>query len=174
MGVPGPSRGLRNIPLQMEQPARSNRFRRVSGVEASGTSGSSESEMLQKVRKFAQVNPWVTKFMANPRLVAVRAEGDDGAEDTPPARPMNGDEHLVSPSAALVANLHISNPERSIPDPSPSQLPPSTTNVAMTQPPASVTPQAHRSSTLSPEHAQEKPPSTPERPRSGRRRPGGK
>jgi len=156
----------------MEEQARSNRFRRVSGVEASGTSGSSESEMLQKLQEFAQVNPWATKFMANLRLVAVRAEGDDGAEDTPPARPMNGDEDPVSPSAAPVANLHVSNPERSIPDPSPSHLPPSTTNVAMTQPPASVILQAHGSSTLRPEHAQEKPSSTPERPRSGRRRQG--
>ena len=145
----------------MEGPARSNRFARVSGVEASCTSGPSESEMLQKLRQFAQVNPWATKFMANPRLVAVRPQGHDGAEDTPPARPINGDEHPVSPPAAPVPNLHVSTPERSIPDPSPSQLPPSTTNVATTQPPASVTPQARRSSTRSPERAQENPPSTP-------------
>jgi len=158
----------------MEEPARSNRFARVSGVEASGTSGSSESEMLQKLREFAQVNHWATKFMANPRLVAVRPQGHNGAEDTPPARPMNGDEHPVSPPAVPVANLDVSTPERSIPDPAPSQLPPSTTNVATTQPPASVTPQACGSSTLSPERTQENPPSTPERRRSGRRRPGGK
>jgi len=158
----------------MEEPARSNQFARVSGVEASGTSGPSESEMLHKLREFAQVNPWATKFMANPRLVAVRPQGHDGAEDIPPAGPMNGDEHPVSPPAALVTNLDVSTPERSIPDPSPSQLPPSTTNVATTQPPASVTPQARGSSTLSPERAQENPPSTPERRRSGRRRPGGK
>jgi len=158
----------------MEEPARSNRFARVSGVEASGTSGPSESEMLQKLRGFAQVNPWATKFMANPRLVAVRPQGHDGAEDTPPVGPMNGDEHPVSPPAAPVANLDVSPPERSIPDPSPSQLPPSTTNVATTQPPVSVTPLARGASTLSPERAQENPPSTPERRRSGRRRPGGK
>jgi len=114
----------------MEEPARSNRFARVSGVEASGTTGPSESEMLQKHREFAQVNPWTTKFMANPRLVAVRPQGHDGAEDTPPAGPMNGDELLVSPLAAPVANLDVLTPERSIPDPSPSQLPPSTTKVA--------------------------------------------
>jgi len=141
----------------MEEPARSNRFARVSGVEASGTSGHSESEMLQKLWEFAQVNPWASKFMANPRLVAVRPQGHNGAEDTPPAGPMNGDEHPVSPPAALVANLNVSTPERSIRDPSPSQLPPSTTNVATTQPPASVTHQARGSSTLSPERAQENP-----------------
>ena len=158
----------------MEEPARSNRFAPVSGVEASGTSGPSESEMLQKLWQFAQVNPWATKFMGNPRLVAVRPQGHNGAEDTPPAGPLNGDEHPVSPPAAPVTNLEVSTPERSIPDPSPSQLPPSTTNVATTQPPASVTPQVCGSSTLSPERGQDNPLSTPERRRSGRRRPGGK
>ena len=158
----------------MEEPARSNRFARVSGVEASGTSGPSQCEMLQKLREIAQVNPWATKFMANPRLVAVRPQGHDGAVDTPPAGPMNDDEHPVSPRAAPVANLDVPTPERSIAEPSPSQLPPSTTNVATTQPPASVTPQARGSSTLSPDRAQENPPSTPERRRSGRRRLGGK
>jgi len=158
----------------MEELARSNRFARVAGVEASGTSGPSESEMLQKLWEFAQVNPWAIKFIANPRLIAVRPQGHNGAEDTPPAGPMNGDKHPVSPPPAPVANLDVSTPERSIPDPSPSQLLPSTTNVATTQPPASVTPQAHGSSTLSPERAQENPASTPESPRSGRRRPGGK
>jgi len=98
--------------------------------------------------------------MANPRLVAVRPQGHDGAEDTPPARPMNGNKHPVSPPAAPVDNLDVSTPERSIPDSSPSQLPPSTTNVATTQLPAFLTPQARRSSTLSPERAQENPPST--------------
>jgi len=126
----------------MEEPARSNRFARVSEVEASGTSGPSESEMLQKLLEFAQVNPWATKFMANPRLVPVRPQGHNGAEDTPPAGPMNGDEHPVSPRAGPVANLDVSTPETWIPDPSPSQLPQSTTNVATTQPPASVTAQA--------------------------------
>jgi len=143
-------------------------------VEASGTSGPCESEMLQKLREFAQVNPWATKFMANPRLVAVRPQGHDSAEDTPPAGPMNGGEHTVSPSPAPVANRDVSTPERSIPDPSRCQLPPSTTNVATTQPPPSVTPQACGSSTLSPERAQENAPSTHERRRSGRRGPGGK
>ena len=137
---------------------RSNRCAQVSGVEPSGTSGPSESEMLQKLREFAQVNHWATTFMGNPRLVAVRPQGHDGAEKTPHAGPMNSDEHQVSPPAAPVANLDVSTPERWIPDPSPSQLPPSTTNVATTQPPASVTPQARGSSTLSPERAQENPP----------------
>ena len=158
----------------MEEPARSNLVARVSVVEASGTSGPSESEMLQKLLEFAQVNPWATTFMANPRLLAVRPQGYDGAEDTAIARPMNGDEHPVSPPAAQVAKLDVPTPQRSIPDPSPSQLPPSTTNVATTQPLASMTPQARGSSTLSPEGVQEHPPSTPERRRSGRRRPGGK
>jgi len=157
----------------MEEPARSNRFVRGSGVEASSTSGPSVSEMLQKLREFVQVNPWATKFMANPRLVAVRPQGHHGAEDTPPAGHMNGDEHLFLPPAALVTNLDVSTHERSIPDPSPSQLPPSTTNVATTQPPVSVTPQARGSSTLSPKCAQENSPSTPERRRSGRCCPGG-
>ena len=160
-GVPGPSRRRTNIPSQMEEPARSNRFAGVLGVEASGTSASSESEMLQKLPEFAQVNPWATRFMANPRLVAVRPQGNDGAEDTPPAGHMNGDEHPVSPPAAPVANLNVSTPERSIPDPSPSHLLPSTTNVATTQPPACVTPQGRESSTLSPERAQETSLSTP-------------
>ena len=172
--MPGPSRRRRNIPSQMEEPARSNQFARVSGVEASGTSGPSESEMLQKLPEFPQVNPWATKFMANPRLVAVRPQGHDGAQDTPPAGPMNCDEHPGSPPAPPVANLDVSTPERSIPDPTPSQLPSSTTNVATTQAPASVTPQARGSSTLSPERAQDNPSSTPERRRSGGRRPGGK
>ena len=104
----------------MEEPARSNRFARVSGVEASGKSGPSESEMLQKVREFAQVNPCATKFMANPRLVAVRPQEHDGTEDIRPAGPMNGDEHPVTPLAAPVANLDVLTPERLIPDPSPS------------------------------------------------------
>jgi len=158
----------------MEEPARCNRFAWVSVVEASGTAGHSESEMQKKPREFAQVNPWATKFMANPRLIAVGPQGHDGAEDTPPAGPMTGDKHPVSPLAPPVANLDVSTPERSIPDPSPSQLPPSTTNVAMTQPPASVTPQAQGSSTQSPERAQANSASTPERRRSGRRPPGGK
>ena len=74
---------------------RSNRFAQVSGVEVSVTSEPSESEMLQNHHQFAQVNPWATKFMANLRLVAVRPQGHDGAGDTPPARPMNGDKHSV-------------------------------------------------------------------------------
>ena len=99
------------MPLQMEESARSTRFARVSGVEASGTSGPPESDLLQKLRESAQVNPWATKFMANPRLVAVRPQGYAGAEDTPPARPMNGDQYPVSPLAAPVANLDISTAE---------------------------------------------------------------
>jgi len=108
--------------------------------------------------------------MANPRLVAVRPQEYDGAEDTPPARTLNGDEQTVSPAAAPVANFHVSTSEKTIPDPSPSYLPTSTT----TQQPASGTRQGPGSSTLSPEHAHENPPSTPEKSSSGRRDAGGK
>ena len=57
----------------------------MSGVEASGTSGPSECELLEILLAFAHENPWATKFMANLRLLAVRPHGKDGAEDTPPA-----------------------------------------------------------------------------------------
>ena len=115
----------------MEEPARSNRFAPGLGVPASGTSGPSESEMLQKLRKFAQENPWATDFLANPGLVTVRPQGNDGAEDTPPAGPMTRDERPVSPPipAAPVANLEVSTSERTIEHPSTTLLPPST-NVA--------------------------------------------
>jgi len=126
----------------MEQPASSNRFAPRSGVP-SGTSGPSESKMLQKLRKFAQENPLATNFLVNSGLVGLRPQGNDGAEDTPPAGPMIRDERGVSPPAAPAANLALSTPERTIEHPSPrTQLPPSTTNVAPTQPPASVTPPA--------------------------------
>jgi len=158
----------------MEEPARSNRFVRVLGGDSSGTSWPSESVMLPTLLEFAQVNPWATKFMANLRLVAVRPQGHDGTEDTPPPGPMNPNEHPVSPPAAPVANHDVSTPERSMPDPSPSQRPPSTTNGATTHPPASVTLQARGPSTRSGELEQENPPSSPERRCSGRRRLGGK
>ena len=157
----------------MEEPASSNRFAPGSGVP-SGTSGPSESEMLQKLRKFAQENPWATNFLSNPGLVTLRPQGNDGAEDTPPAGPMIRDERPVSPPAAPAANLDLSTPERTIEQPShTTQLPPST-NVALTQPPASVTPPARGSSIQSSEHTPENTPSAHELRRSGRRRPGGK
>ena len=124
----------------MEEPARSNPFAPASGVPVSGTSGPSESEMLQKLRKFAQENPWATNLLANPGLVAARPQGNDGAEDTPPAGPMIRDEHALSPPspAAPVANLDLSTPKRRIEHSSPlRQLPTSTTKVAPTQPLAS-------------------------------------
>ena len=159
--------------MQMEEPASSNRFAPGSGVP-SGTSGPSESEMLQKLRKFAQENPWATNFLSNPGLVTLRPQGNDGAEDTPPAGPMIRDERPVSPPAAPAANLDLSTPERTIEQPShTTQLPPST-NVALTQPPASVTPPARGSSIQSSEHTPENTPSAHELRRSGRRRPGGK
>ena len=160
--------------MQMDEPACSNRFAPGSGVP-SGTSGPSESEMLQKLWKFVQENPWPTNFLANPGLVTLRPQGNDGAENTPPARPLIRDERLVSPPAAPAANLDLSTPERTIQHPSPTtQLSPSTTNVAPTQPPPSVTPPARGSSIQSSEHAPENTPSAPGIRRSGRHRPGGK
>jgi len=120
----------------MEEPARSNRFAPASGVPASGTSGPSESKMLQKLRTFVQENPWATNLLANPGLVAARPQGNDGAEETPPAGRMIRDKHTFSPSspATPVATLDLSTPERTIEHPSHrTQLPPST-NVALTQP----------------------------------------
>ena len=76
-------------------------------MEASGTSGPSKSEMLQKLRQFAQVNPWVTKFVANPRLIAMRGQGHHGAKDTPPVRLMNSGKRPVSPLAAPVSKLDV-------------------------------------------------------------------
>ena len=162
--------------MQMEEPASSNRFLPGLGVPASGTSGPSESEMLQKLRKFAQENPWATNLLANPGLVAVRPQGNDGAKDTPPPGPMTRDEHPFSPPspAAPAANLDFSTPERTVEHPShTTQLPPSN-NVAPTQPRASVTPPARGSSIQSSEHSPENTPSETELRRSGRRRPGGK
>ena len=160
--------------MQMEEPASSNRFAPGSGVP-SCTSGPSESEMLQKLRKFAPENPWATNFLANPGLVTLRPQGNEGTEDTPPARPMIRDERPVSPPAALAANLNLSTPERTIEHPSPTtQLPPSTTNVAPTQPAASVTPPARGSSIQSSERAPENTPSAPKIRHSGRHHPGGK
>jgi len=90
-GVPGLARHQSNIPSQMEEPARSNQFARVSGMQASGMSGPTESAMLQKLWQFRLVNPWATKFMANPRLWAVRPPGHDGTEATPPDEPIIGE-----------------------------------------------------------------------------------
>ena len=111
-----------------------------------------------------------------PGLVAARPQGNDRAEDTPPAGPMIRDEHAMSPPspAAPVANLDLSTPAKTIEQPShTTQLPPST-NVALTQPPASVTPPAPGSSIQSSEHTPENTPSAHELRRSGRRRPRGK
>jgi len=162
--------------LQVEEPARSNRFAPESGVPVSGTSGPSESEMLQKLRIFAQETRWATNLLANPGLVAARPQGNDGAEDTPPAGPMIHDKYPLSPPspAAPVANLDLSTDVRMIEHPSHmTQLPPST-NVALTQPPPSVTPPARRSSIQRSEHPPENALSAHELRRSGRPRPGGK
>jgi len=105
------------------------------------------------------VNSWATNFLANPELIAARPQGHDGTDHTPPAEPMICDKHAFSPRspAAPVANLDLSTPERTIKHPSHmTQLQPST-NVALTQPPASVTPRARGSSIQSSEHAQRTP-----------------
>jgi len=157
----------------MEEPARSNRFAPPAGVPVSGTSGPSESAMLQILQRFPQENPWATNLLAHPGLVVARPQGNDGAEDTPPAGPMIRDEHALSPlsPAAPVANLDLSTPVRTIDHAShTTQLPPST-NVALTQPPASVTPPARGSSIQRSEHTPENTPSAHELRRSGTRRP---
>jgi len=147
----------------------------VSGVPSSRPSGPSESEMLCKLGEFTQENPWANRLLANPELVAERLQRYDGAEDTQPATYINRDEHSVSAPPAAAAGRHLSTPERTIEHPSPTtDLPPSTANVAPTQPPASVTPPAHRSSVQSSEQASEKCPFLPKIRRSGRRRSGRK
>jgi len=160
--------------LQMKEPASCNQFAPGSGVP-SGMSGPSESDFLQKLRKFAQENPWATNFLANPGLITLRHQGNDGAENTPPAGPMIRDECPVSPPAAPAGNLNPLISESTIEHPSfTTQLPSSTTNVALTQPPASVTPLARGSSIQSSARAPENTPSAPGISRSGRHRPGRK
>jgi len=95
--------------LQKEEPTSSNRFAPGSGFP-SGTSGPSESEMLQKLRTFGQENHCATNFLPNPGLVTLRPQGNDGATDTAPAGPMIRDERPVLPPAALAANLDLSTP----------------------------------------------------------------
>ena len=159
----------------MEAPARSQPLAPASGVPSSRPSGPSESEMLRKLREFAQENPWATRLLVNPDLVADRLQVYDGAEDTPPATHINRDEHSLSALSASAAGHHLSIPERTTEHPSPTtNLPPSTANVAPTQPPVSVTPRAHRSSVQSSVHASENTPSVPKISRSGRRRSGRK
>jgi len=159
----------------MEEPARSEPLAPVSGVPSSCPSGPSESEMLRQLREFAQENPWANRLLANPELVAERLQAYDGAEDTPPATHINHAEQAVSTPPTSAAGRHLSTPERTIEHPSPTtDLPPSTANVAPTQPPASVTPPARRSSVQSSEHPSENCPSVPEIRRSGRRRSGRK
>jgi len=70
----------------MEEPGRSNQLAPVADVPISGTSGPSESEILQNLMELVHGNRWPTKFMAYRRLVAMRPQGHDGAGDTPPAR----------------------------------------------------------------------------------------
>jgi len=157
----------------MEEPACSQPLAPVLGVRSSRPSGPSEAEMLRKLRKSAQENPWANRLLANPELVAETLQGYDGAEDTPPATGthINRYEHSVSAPPASAAGHHLWTPERTIEHPSPTtDLPPSTANVAPTQPPASVTPPARRSSVQSSEHAAENSPSVAELRGSGRRR----
>jgi len=159
----------------MEEPARSQRLWPVSGVPSSRPSWPSASEMLGKLREFAQENPGANRLLANPELVAERLQVYVGAEDTPPATHINRDKHSVSASSASAAGRHLLTPESTIEHPSPTtDLLPFTVNVAPTQPPASVTPPARRSSLQSSEHASENSPSVPEIRRSRRRRSGRK
>jgi len=148
---------------------RSQPLAPVSGVPSSHPSGPSESEILRKLREFAQENPWANRLLANPELVAERLHGYYGAEDTRPATHINRDEHCVSAPPASAAGRHLSTPERTIEHTSPTtDLPPPTANVAPTQPPAYGTPPARRSSAQSCEHASENSPSVPEIGCSGR------
>jgi len=152
----------------MKEPQRSQRLAPVLEVPSSSPSGPSESEMLRKLSEFAQKNPWANRLLANPKLVAERLQGYDGAEDTPRATHINCDDHSVSAPPASAAGHYLSTPERTIEHPSrPTDLPPSTANVAPAQPPACKTPPARRSSVESSEHASENGPSVPE---IGRRR----
>jgi len=147
----------------------------VSEAPSSGPSGLSESQ-LRALRKFAKEQPWVPTLLVNPGLLGARPQGNDGADDTPPAGAMTRDERPVSPPlpAAPLANHDLSTSERTIEDPSTTQLPPSTPIMAPTQPPVSVTPPACGTSIQSPGQATETTASPPERRRSGRRRPVGK
>jgi len=159
----------------MEEPARSQPLAPGSGVPSSPPSGPYESDWLGKLCEFSQENPWENQLLVNPQLVAARLQGYDGAEDTPPATHINLDKHSVSAPPASAAGLHLSTRERTIEQPSPTtDLPPSSANVAPTQPPASVTPPARRSSVQSSEHTSDNSPSIPEIRRSGRRRSGRK
>ena len=82
--------------------------------------------------------------MANPKLIVVRLQGHDGMEDTLPAAHIDHDEHSVLPPPASAAGWHLLTSERIIEDPSPTtELLPSMSNVATTQPPAPGSPSAH-------------------------------
>ena len=91
--------------------------------------------------------------LANAGAVAVRHQGHDGAEDTPPAsQSMICDALPISPATAEHAGLNRTTPERPIEHPS-SQPghPPATMNESPTQPPTPVTHPArgsHNHSTL--------------------------
>jgi len=159
----------------MQEPARSQPLRPVSAVASSRPSGPSESQMLRNLREFALENPRANRLFANPELIVERLQGYDAAEDTPPARHINRDEHSVPAAPSSAAGRHLSTPERTIEHPSPTtDLPPSTANVAPTKLQASVTPTAHQSSVPSSEHVSERSPSVPKvclsaRPRMGRK-----
>jgi len=154
---------------------RSQRLAPVSGVPYSCPSGLSDSVMLLKLHEFAQENPWANRLLANPQLVVERLQGYDGAGDTPPATHINRDEHSVSAPPASAASRHLVTPESTIEHPSPAtDLSPSTANVSPTQPPASITLPAHRSSFQSSEQASENSLSIPKIRHSRRRHSGQK
>jgi len=153
----------------MEELAHSHPLAPLLGVTSSRPAGPSESEMLRKLPEFAQEYPWANRLLANPEPVVERLQGYDGSEDTPPTTHINRDKHSVSAPPTSAAGQHLLTPESTIEHPSPTtDLPPSTANMAPTQPPASVTPPAQQSSVQSSEHASENTPSVPVIRRSGR------
>ena len=155
----------------MEEPARTQPLAPVSGVPFSQLSGPSESEMLYKLREFAQENPWANRLFVNPELVPERLHPYDGTQDTLPAPNINRVEHTLSAPAATAASCYLSTQERTIEHPSPTtDLTASTANVARIQLPASMTPPARRSSVLSSEHGSQNSPFVPQIRRSGRGR----
>jgi len=113
--------------------------------------------MLGNIWNIAKDNCWATNLLTNAGLVAVTHYGHSGDKDTPPPRPMIGNEYGFSPlsPAALVSNLDFSTPERTIEHPAHTNRLLSHINVVRTQPPASVIPLTCGFWSLSSEHAPE-------------------
>jgi len=130
---------------------------------------------VQNLLKSTKEHPWATNFLAHAGLVTLRPQGNQGAENTPPAGPMIRDQCPVSPPAVPVANLDLRTPEGTIKHPFPTtQLPPCATNVAPAQLPASLTPPARGSSIKGSKNHPANTQSTPGIPSPGRHWSGGK